>query len=339
MDYTLFTSDNHAAVHPNIMQALLDANHSRQPAYGEDIYTLKASDLFKSLLGDIEVYMTFNGTGTNVIALQSCLRCFNAVLCSEHAHLAVHECGAPEHTLGCKLITIPSSDGKLTVSSIESALVGVGSVHYSQPRVVSLTQPTELGAVYTVDEMTAIVEYCHQYGLYVHVDGARICNAVAALGVSFKEAISDTKIDVLSFGGTKNGAMLAEAAVFFNSDLAQYTHFIRKEFMQLASKMRYISAQFIALFENDLWLKNAENANKMAIFLADKLLELPGVSIPIPPRCNIIYVNFPSEFLLQIQERYKLLQLGNKLRFVVSFDSNKTQINDFIKDLKVNFFN
>lgn len=339
MDLTVFSSDNLAGVHPAILQSLLNVNAGRALPYGDDEYTERAIECFKAEFGDVAAFLTFNGTGTNVIALQTCLQTFEAVICSEHAHIACHECGAPEHYLGCKLIAIPSADGKISPAMISELVKGVGSIHYVQPRVVSVTQPTELGAVYSVAEMKTLADFCRQHGFYLHVDGARICNAVAALGVSFKEMITDCGVDVLSFGGTKNGAMFAEAVVFLNPELSKYAGFIRKQSMQLASKMRYIAAQFITFFENNRWLENAANANRMAALLAEHLQKLPGVAIDIPVKANLFYARFPSDKVAAIQQRYKLLPMNDKLRFVTAFTTKEEHVHEFIIDIKENFFN
>jgi threonine aldolase len=245
-----FASDNYAGIHPEVLAAISEVNHGHVKAYGDDPVTAETVDLMRSLLGDVEVYFVFNGTGANVTALQAMLRPWENVICAESAHINVDECGAPERILGSKLWDVPTADGKLTPESIRSAYLGKGDQHHVQPKAVSITQSTELGTLYSLDELAAIADVVHGLDMYLHVDGSRISNAAASLGVSLRATTTDVGIDALSFGGTKNGLLGAEAVVFFRPELAEQALFIRKQQMQLSSKMRFVSAQFRALLRH-----------------------------------------------------------------------------------------
>ena len=282
-----FASDNYAGVHPDVMAKLAEVNTGHVVSYGDDSVTAQAVERFRQLLGDqVEVFFVFNGTGANVTALQSMLRTWQNVICTETAHINWDEAGAPERLLGSKLVDVTTPNGKLTPDLIRANFIGRGDVHHVQPTVVSITQSTELGTLYTTDEVQAIADTTHELGMYLHMDGARICNAAASLGVELRATTADVGVDALSFGGTKNGLMGGEAVVIFHPELAQNTPFIRKQQMQLASKMRFISAQFLALFENDLWHTNASHANSMARRLRDAVADIPGVTITQEVQAN-----------------------------------------------------
>ncbi|HET7208929.1 MAG TPA: beta-eliminating lyase-related protein, partial [Terriglobales bacterium] len=260
-----FASDNNASVHPDVLKAIASANQGHVVGYGDDPYTASAIGKFKEHFGpDIAVFFVFNGTAANVLGLKALTRSYNAVICTESAHIHTDECGAPEKFTGCKLLVLPAPQGKLTVDMAKSVYHGIGDQHHIQPKVIALTQATETGTVYKPEEMKALTRFAHERNMYVQLDGARLANAAASLGLSLRQATRDLGIDVLSFGGTKNGAMGGEAVVFFNPKLAEDFVFFRKQGMQLASKMRYIAVQFETLLTNDLWLKNAQHANRMA---------------------------------------------------------------------------
>ena len=260
-----FASDNYAGIHPEVMAAIERVNAGHQVAYGDDETTAELTEAMRSHFGPAaEVFPVFNGTGANVVALQAMTKRWEAVVCASSAHVNVDEGGAPEKGAGLKLWTIPTSDGKLTPALIDTQAWGFGDVHRAQPGVVTITQSTELGTLYSVDEIAAITEHAHRLGIPVHLDGARIANAAASLGVSFREFTTDVGVDVVSFGGTKNGAMLSEAIVVLNPEAAPGVDFLRKSSMQLASKMRFVSAQLLALLTDDLWLRNAQHSNAMA---------------------------------------------------------------------------
>ncbi|MDP4208009.1 MAG: low specificity L-threonine aldolase [Bacteroidota bacterium] len=325
-----FASDNNAGVHPDVLRALIDANSGHTIAYGEDLYTRQAVEKFKEILGEqISVYFVFLGTAANVLGLRALTDSFNAVICAETAHINVDECGAPERFTGCKLITVSSSDGKISTEEVKRHLQGFGFEHHAQPKVISITQPTELGTLYSVQEIKELADLAHQHNMYLHVDGARIANAVASSGSSLKEMITDTGVDVLSFGGTKNGLMYGEAIVFLKKNLDKNFKYYRKQGMQLASKMRYISAQFSAYFNDNLWLKNASHANKMAQLLAQKISDIKGITITQPVQANGVFAIIPKEIVPRLQEEfffYTWNEHTNEVRWMTSWDTQETDI-------------
>ena len=333
-----FASDNNAGIHPRILDAIISANHHHVTGYGDDEYTQEAIQLFREQFGfDTEVVFVVNGTGANAVALQAMCRSYEAVIATSVAHIQVDECGAPERFTGAKLLTVPSSDGKLTVAQIEGLLIHKGIQHHSQPRVVSLSQSTEMGAVYSLDELKTICAYAHKQGLLVHMDGSRIANAAASLNCSLREASRDVGVDVLSFGGTKNGMMLGEAVLFFNPTLAQDAIFIRKQSAQLLSKMRFLSVQFIELLSNDLWLNNARHANEMAQLMAQKVSLIPQVSITRAVQANGVFVKLPRAVIAPLQQHaffYVWDHLQDEVRWMTSFDTQPEDIEEFVDTLK-----
>lgn len=275
-----FASDNNSGVHPEIMKAIHEANHGHTIAYGDDPYTEKAKKTFYDIFGNnIDIYFVFIGTAANVLGLHATTRSWNAVICAETAHINVDECGAPEKYNGFKLLSVDTPDGKLTVDLIKQHMHGFGFEHHSQPKIISITQATEMGTVYTVDEIKTLADFAHQNDMYLHMDGARIANAAVSLGLDFKSFTKDAGVDILSFGGTKNGMMYGEAILFFNKQLGQDFKYVRKQGMQLASKMRYISAQFERYLSDNLWHKNAEHSNKMAKLLESYMKDIPRIKI------------------------------------------------------------
>ncbi|RUA26056.1 MAG: threonine aldolase, partial [Bacteroidetes bacterium] len=271
-----FASDNWAGVCPEVMAAMVEANVDYAPAYGDDKYTELAQLEFKKLFGNqSETYFVYNGTGANILALSNVSHSFNAIICSAEAHVNVDECGGFENTSGAKLIDIPTENGKLTVDMIQPFVDSLRHPHQSVPNVISITQATEVGTVYTNEEIKILADFAHKHGMLLHIDGARIANAVVSQNTDFKTMITDTGADILSFGGTKNGMMFGEAVVFLKPELVNHFELYRKQGMQLHSKMRFISAQFIALLQNDVWKKNALHANKMAQYLAERLNSFP----------------------------------------------------------------
>jgi threonine aldolase len=333
-----FASDNNAPVHESVFRAMLEANQGDAVAYGDDIHTLEAEQLFKEHFGnDVSVYFVFNGTGANVSAVSHLTRPYQAIICADTAHMQHDECGAPEKFSGCKLHVLPTTDGKITPAQVEPLLHSVGFQHHSQPKVISITQATELGTVYSRDEIMELARFAHHHDLYLHVDGARVANAAAFLHLSFEEMITDCGVDVLSFGGTKNGIMLGEAVVFLNPALAEEFQYTRKQSMQLASKMRYISAQFSALLSNRLWLQNASQANKMAKRLAEKVEGLPGVEIAYPVQINAVFAKIPHEAIEKLQRRYFFYvwdHQKNVVRWMTSFNTTEKDVDDFVEALK-----
>jgi len=308
-----FASDNSSGVHPAVLKAIASANSGHVTAYGNDLYTESAVKKFKKIFGkNIEVFFVFNGTAANVLGLKQVTKPFNSIICAETSHLNHHECGAPESFIGCKLITIPTRNGKLTPKQIEKYMVGFGNEHESQVKVVSITQPSEFGVLYTKKEIKEIAKLTHKYNCYLHVDGARISNAAAAMNSGLKEITKDLGVDILSFGGTKNGLLGGEALIFFNKKLAKDFKYIRKQGMQLASKMRFVAVQFEALLTKKLWLKNASHANKMTKLLASKLKEVPKVKITQKADTNTIFATIPKRFIKPLQKKILFLCMESK---------------------------
>ncbi len=325
-----FASDNNSGVHPLVLDAIIRANDNHAVGYGDDPWTVQAETKLKEVFGEsASLYFVFNGTGANSVALQAVTRPFNSILCAETAHIHVDECGAPARMSGCSLIPIATPDGKLTPELLKPHLHGFGFCHHSQPKAVYISQASELGTVYTIEEVRAIADLLHSYNMYLHMDGARLANACACLNCSMKEATIDAGVDILSFGGTKNGMMMGEAVITFRPELAEYMPYIRKQSAQLASKLRYISAQFIPYLENDLWLKNARHANACARRLADVLEEFPEVHITQKVESNQIFFTLPSEPLKKLQEKYFFYMWNeaiNEARFVTSWDTTEEDI-------------
>lgn len=332
-----FASDNYAGVLPEVMAALNKANTGPAPAYGADEWTQRAAEAFRAHLGaDAEVFFAFNGTAANVLSLQAMMRPFEAVLCSESAHIAVDECGAPERLTGAKLLTVPHHHGKIRAEDLERQLLGVGDQHHVQPRVISISQTTELGTVYSAEEIHEISSFAHQNGLLVQMDGARLCNAAAALDRPFRSFTRDVGIDVLSFGGTKVGLMGAEAVVFFNPSLARDFKFIRKQSMQLSSKMRFIAAQFIALFEQDLWKRAAGHANDMARLLESKLRDIPELQLDVPVQANALFPKIPNQWVSPLQKDFDFYvwRSGNthaQVRWMTSWATQESEVLQFVE--------
>jgi threonine aldolase len=300
-----FASDNTAPAHPAVLEAMAAANHGPAHAYGADPWTAQAVAWFRDQFGgDTAVYPVWNGTGANVVSLRALTRPYHAVLCTQHSHIQVDECGAPELLTGCKLVDLPSPDARITPPQLRAAVRGLGNEHAVQPHVLSVTQTTEYGTAYSVAQLTELCGVAHELGLRVHMDGARIANAAASLGVSLRAITRDVGVDVLSFGATKNGAINAEAVLVFDSTLATELPFLRKQSAQLASKMRFQSAQFLALAEGDLWLANARHANAMAKRLAAGLSGIPGVTVTQPVEANAVFAILPPVLTTALQERF-----------------------------------
>jgi threonine aldolase len=330
-----FASDNNAGVHPEILEAVARANQGHVVAYGDDPYTGSAVKKFEEHFGpDIAVFFTFNGTGANVLSLQALTRSFQSVLCSDYAHIYTDECGAPEKHTGCKLIPLPHEDGKITLDSVRHAYHGIGDEHHSQPRVISITQSTEMGTVYQPEEIQALARFAHERDMFLHVDGARLANAAASLGQTLRQATRDLGVDVLSFGGTKNGILGGEAVVFFGPGHAQDFLYLRKQSMQLASKMRFIAAQFEALLTNDLWRRSAEHANRMARLLEKEISRIPEVKIVWKVEANGVFVQIPRDSIEKIKQRYFFytwIEEESIVRWMCSFDTTEEDITKFAK--------
>jgi threonine aldolase len=297
-----FASDNAAGAHPRVIEALRDANVGSALPYGQDPWTIRSADRFRALFeANVEVFYTYGGTGANVVALQCLLASHEAVICPTSAHINVDECGAPERFTGAKLIDVPSSDGKLNPGTVRGLLQTSHDEHHVTPRVIAISQSTELGTLYTVDEISELARLAHEHGLFLYVDGARIANAVDALGCSVRELTYDAGVDVLTFGGTKNGLLYGEAVVFLRPELAHRARFARKQAGQLASKMRFIAAQFDVLLQDDLWLASAANANDMARRLASRVAGIPHIEIVRPVEVNSLFARVPAMIVNQLQ--------------------------------------
>lgn len=335
-----FASDNFSPVHPEIMEAIQKANIGHAMAYGEDPWTEKMKDLFKKTFGSsAESFLVFNGTAANVCSIKQVLDPWQAVICSSNAHIWTDECGAPQANTGSSLLPVDANNGKISPEACEKYLHGKGNPHHVQPGLLSITQSTELGTVYTKQEMKHLADFAHKNGLLFHVDGARLCNAAAHLNTSLKDITTDIGVDLLSFGGTKNGLMGAEAIVFLKEGLAQEFKYVQKQQMQLSSKMRFASAQMVRLLEDDLWLRNASHANKMAKLLESHLKHsFPQLPILYPVEANAVFVQFPSLAALQkLQKKYFFWIWDHEqivARWMTSWDTEASFIEDFVRELK-----
>ena len=328
-----FASDNWAGVHPEVLAAMAAVNVGHVPSYGNDPYTREAEERIRAALGDdAEVFLVFSGTAANVLCLHSMVQSHQAVICAETAHVYTSECGAAEKHIGCKLLTVPSPNGKITVPGIREHLHHIGNEHHVQPRAISITQATEYGTVYTPQEIRAIADFAHTHSLLLHMDGARIFNAAASLNVPLRAITSGAGVDALSFGGTKNGLVAGEAVVFFKQVLADDFEFKRMQGMQLASKMRFIAAQFNALLTNDLWKRSATHANRMAQLLAAELAGVKGVALTQQVQANEVFVTLPPETVPKLQEQWPFHiwnEATSEARLITSFDTEEADITDF----------
>jgi len=333
-----FASDNNAGVHPEILKEIEAVNKGHVVGYGNDIYTEQAKKLFKEQLGnDTEVFFVFTGTAANVLGISAVTRSWNSLIAAETAHLEQDECGAPEKFTGCKVLTVSTPDGKLTPELITKHLHGFDFEHHAQPKIISITQSTEMGTVYSVPEIGKLADIAHSLGMYLHMDGARIANAAVSLGLPFKAFTTDAGVDVLSFGGTKNGMMTGEAVCFLKPGLSAGFKYVRKQGMQLASKMRFISAQYITYFHNDLWKKCATHANSMASLLAGKLNEIAQVKITQPVQANGVFVMMSKELAERMMNYYFFYPWNEKTseyRLMTSWDTTEKDIDEFVKLLK-----
>ncbi len=333
-----FASDNNSGVHPRVMEAIAEANKDHAVGYGDDPWTEKAAAKIREIFGpQAEPFFVFNGTGANSVALQAATKPFNSILCAATAHIYVDECGAPGRMTGCTLNAIPTPDGKLTPELLRPHLTHFGVCHHPQPGAVYISQATELGTVYTLDEIRAIADLIHSHGMVLHMDGARLANACAALGCSMRELTVDAGVDILSFGGTKNGMMMGEAVVSFRPQLTESLQFYRKQSAQLASKMRYLSAQFLPYLDG-LWLENATHANAQAKKLEAILRKHPQVHFTQPVATNQLFFTIPraiSEALLKEYFFYTWNKAANEVRLVASWDTTDEDIEKFEKTLRL----
>jgi threonine aldolase len=328
-----FASDNYAGVHPEVLTALALANGGHQVAYGEDEYTAHLQEVFRRHFGPAaEVFPVFNGTGANVTALQAVTERWGAVICAESAHINVDECGAPERMGGLKLLGVPTPDGKLTPELIDRQAYGFDDEHRAQPQVVSITQSTELGTCYTPEEVAAVCDHAHRFGMAVHMDGSRLANAAASLGVPLARFTTDAGVDLLSFGGTKNGLLLGECVVVLSPERVRSIRYLRKMSMQLASKMRFVSVQFEALLAGDLWLRSASHANAMARRLDEAVRRIDGVTVLRPVQSNAVFAVLPREVSERLQKRFKFYfwdEATGEVRWMCSFDTTESDVDAF----------
>ena len=333
-----FASDNNAAVHPEVLEAIGRANQGHEVGYGDDPYTESAIRRFREHFGnDVEVFFVFNGTAANVLSLQALARSYHAVLCPELSHIYTDECGAPEKMNGCKLIPLAAPAGKLTVETVAHAYHGIGDQHHVQPRVISITQATEMGTIYSPSEIQNLARFAHKRNMFLHMDGARISNAVAAQGLTLRQGSRDLGVDVLSFGGTKNGLMGVEAVVFFRPELAVDFLFMRKQAMQLASKMRYLAVQMEALLSNELWRRNADHANRMARLLEKEISKIAQIKLVYPVEANGVFAQIPPAAIEKIKERYFFYVWDEEesvVRWMCSFDTTEEDVRQFAEFVK-----
>ena len=331
-----FASDNYAGAHPEVLAALADANGGHQVAYGEDAYTARLQSVMQEHFGTAsDTFPVFNGTGANVTALTSMLPRWGAVIVTSTAHVHTDENGAPERISGIKLLTVDTPDGKLTTDLIDSEAWGWGDEHRAQPLAVSITNTTELGTLYTVDEISAIADHAHSKGMLLHMDGARICNAAAALAVPFREFTTDAGVDIVSFGGTKNGLLYGEAIVVLNPAAAEGLQYLRKLNMQLASKMRFVSVQLLALLTDDLHLRSAGHANAMAARLRSSLEErdLPGLEFTQATEANAVFAVLPPGVADELRGRFRFYDWNpatREVRWMTAFDTTEQDVDEFV---------
>ncbi|WP_406863887.1 low specificity L-threonine aldolase [Streptomyces sp. HUAS MG47] len=328
-----FASDNYAGAHPEVLAAIAQANGGHQVSYGADVYTERLQEVVRGHFGPTaQTYPVFNGTGANVVALQTMLDRWDAVVCAESAHLNVDEGGAPEKVAGIKLLTVPTPDGKLTPELIDRQAWGFEDEHRARPKVVAIAQSTELGTCYTPDEIRAICDHAHDLGMLVYLDGARLANASAYHGFSLREMTTDVGVDVLSLGGTKNGLLFGEAVIVLNPDAARGMPHIRKASMQLGSKMRFVSVQFEALLGSDLWLRSAVRSNAMARRLYEAVRDLPGLEVPRPVQANQVFAILPPAVTERLQKRFRFYvwdEAAGEVRWMTCFDTTEADVDAF----------
>jgi threonine aldolase len=336
-----FASDNYAGVHPEVLAALEVTNGGHVGSYGADPYTAAAVEVLRQHFGEhAEVCFVFNGTGANVISLQAMTERWDAVICAESAHINVDECGAPEKIAGLKLLSVATPDGKLTPELIDVHAHGFGDEHHAQPRVVSITQSTEVGTVYSPAEIAAVCAHAHELDMRVHVDGARLANAAAALGLPFSALTTDVGVDIVSFGGAKNGLMYGEAIVVLNPAAVRGMPFLRKAAMQLSSKMRFIGVQFECLLGGDLWLRSALHANAMAARLAAAVAEVPGLRISRAVQANAVFAVLPAEVTARLQQRFPFYVWDShtcEVRWMCAFDTTEADVDAFAAAIRAEF--
>lgn len=333
-----FGSDNHSGVHPSVLKALTDANSGYCPAYGDDPLTQKVLPQLEELFGgDCEAFLVMTGTGANVLALQSMVRSYNAVICANTAHINVDECGAVQKNTQARLVVIEVPDGKLTPELIEPRLMGNRDQHHSQMNVVSISQSTEYGTLYSLAEIKALADFAHARGMFLHIDGARLANAAAALNTDFRTMCKDTGADIVSLGGTKNGMLFGEAIISYRKDLTEDLRFYRKQGNQLFSKMRFIAAQFEAYLKDGLWLQNALASNRMAQLLSEKLAAISELELTQKPQVNSVFVRLPHALLEPLQAEYHFYtwdEARDEVRLMCSFNTTEAHIDHLCERIR-----
>lgn len=334
----MFKSDNNSGIHPKILESIINANNGHDNAYENDRYSIETKKMISEVFGqEVDVYFVTSGTAANVIGLSGLIKPFQSIVCPDTAHINVDECGSFEKFAGSKILSTPNRNGKIIKEDIEPYLESIGDEHQSQPKVISISQTTELGTLYTIEEIKELADFAHKNNMLLHVDGARIANAVVALDTTFKEMITDTGVDLLSFGGTKNGMMIGEAIVSFNKELSKEFKFYRKQGMQLLSKMRFISAQFLAYLSNDLWRENAKNANEMGQYLKKELSQIEGIEIREGLKTNMIFAKMDKDIIDKLEKEFDFHVIdkeNDEIRLVMSYDMTKKSIDKFINLIK-----
>lgn len=338
MNSVSFGSDNHSGIHPQVLAAILNANEGFCPAYGDDPLTIKVLEQIKELFGgNCDAWFVITGTGANILCLQAIMHSYNAIFCAQSAHINTDECGAVQKFTQGRLKPIETPDGKLTPKLIAPHLLGNRDQHHSQAKIISISQSTEFGTLYTLQELQELADFAHQNDMFLHIDGARLANAAVALKCSVKEMTKDIAADIVSFGGTKNGLLCGEAIISFRPELTSAMRFYRKQASQLLSKMRFISAQYQAYLADDLYLKNAMAANAMAKLLAERLQEIPEISITQEVAVNSLFVVLPQQIIEPLQQKYHFYTWNeekNEVRLMCSFNTTEKHIENFILDLK-----
>lgn len=333
-----FASDNNSGISPEVIDAISKANTDHALGYGDDKWSKKAEKkIDEAFGGGTQVLFTFNGTGSNCLALELCTKPWGMIFCAETAHIVVDECGAPGKMTEASIKPIPTPNGKLSAEIIKPYLIGIGEQHHSQPQAIYISQCTELGTVYTPQEIKDITTLAHSVGMYVHMDGARLANACASLSKNLKELTSDCGVDVVSFGGTKNGLMIGECVVVLNEELKYNSVYIRKQSAQLASKQRFLACQFSVYLENDLWLRNAKKANVMAASLRAELEQIPQIKLTQPTESNQLFLIMPHEAANKLAAKHAFFYWNEnigEIRFVTSFDTTKEDIAVLVRDIK-----
>ncbi len=332
-----FASDNYASAHPDVLAAMAEANEGHAVSYGADPWTARAREILRGHFGqEAEALLVFNGSGANIVGLRAICRPWDAVICADTAHVNVDEGGAPERVAGVKLLIVPSADGKLTPDDVRSRVTRVGDEHAVQPRVVTITQSTEYGTRYSLQETRELAQTAHELGLALHMDGSRLSNAAAGLQCGLSDLVIDTGVDVLSLGGTKNGMVLGEAVIFLTPAYAEGAKYLRKQTLQLASKGRFLAAQFVAMFESDLWLRNAAHANAMATRLAGRISEIPGVTVTQRVQANGVFAVMPREAAGAVRARWPFYtwdETKREERLMCSWDTTADEVDAFAEAL------